>query len=160
MKTTFLIISFFIAVRSFSQDTLNNPPIPRGNDDIPGTISVIKDNRLDILAKKEIEYNEALALGPRNAKGYRLMLLSTNDRALAMKVRAQLLQRFPDQKVYMSFQPPNIKIKFGNFLEKTDADKYKSEILRLKLVTTNIYVVPEIIEVKPDKNKDTDTNTK
>lgn len=119
-----------------------------------GKVTVFKDTRLDILAKKEAEFNEALALGPKSAKGYRLMVLSTNDRAQAMNLRARLLQRFPEQKVYMSFQPPYIKLKFGNFLEKTEADQYKKEITSNKLVTTNIYLVPEIIEIKPDKNKD------
>jgi hypothetical protein len=119
-----------------------------------GKVIIYKDSRLDILAKKEAEFNEALALGPKSAKGYRLMVLSTNDREKAMSLRARLLQRFPEQKVYMSFQPPYIKLKFGNFLEKSEADQYKKDIMDNKLVTTNIYLVPEIIEIKPDKNKE------
>ena len=119
-----------------------------------GKVTVYKDSRLDILAKKEAEFNEALAWGSKSAKGYRLMVLSTNDREKAMNLRARLLQRFPEQKVYMSFQPPYIKLKFGNFLEKSEADQYKKDILDNKMVTTNIYLVPEIIEVKPDKNKE------
>lgn len=120
-----------------------------------GKITVYKDSRMDVLAKKEAAINETYLLGPKSAKGYRLMLLSTNDRPAAMNLRRQLLQRFPEQKVYMSFQPPYIKIRFGNFLEKEDADKYKKEIIRTKLVTNNIYVLPEIIEIKPEKDKDT-----
>jgi hypothetical protein len=121
-----------------------------------GKITVFKDVRLDILAKKEAAFNEAngFSLGPRSAKGYRLMLLSTSDRPAAMRVRSQLLERFPEQKVYMSFQPPYIKLRFGNFLEKADAEKYKKEIIRSKLVTNNIYLLPETIEVKPEKDKD------
>ncbi len=117
-----------------------------------GKITVYKDIRLDVLAKKEAAFNETYALGPRSAKGYRLMLLSTTDRPAAMNLRAQLLQRFPEQKVYMSFQPPYIKIRFGNFLEQVDAEKYKKEIIRTKLVTNNIYLTAEIIEIKPDKD--------
>ena len=85
-----------------------------------GKVTVYKDSRLDILAKKEAAFNEAngYSLGPRSAKGYRLMLLSTNDRPAAMRLRAELLQRFPEQKVYMSFQPPYIKLRFGNFADK------------------------------------------
>ena len=119
-----------------------------------GKVTVFKDSRLDLLAKIEADFNEAIALGPKAAKGYRLMLLSTNDRAEAMNLRGKLLQRFPEQKVYMSFQPPYIKLKFGNFLEKTEADQYKKEITNNQMVTTNIYLVPEIIEIKPDKNKE------
>lgn len=123
-----------------------------------GKITVYKDSRLDVLAKKEGTINETYALGPRSAKGYRLMLLSTSDRPAAMKLRAQLLQRFPEQKVYMSFQPPYIKIRFGNFLEQVDAEKYKKEIIKTKLVTNNIYLLNEIIEIKPDKDKEKESN--
>ena len=119
-----------------------------------GKVVVFKDSRLDLLAKKEAEFNEALANGPRTGRGYRLMLLSTNDRNLAMNLRAKLLQRFPEQKVYMSFQPPYIKLKFGNFVEKSEADLYKDEISRSKMVSSNIYLIPENIEIKADKNKD------
>lgn len=118
-----------------------------------GKVTIIKDSRLAELAKKELAFNEAMAsAAARSAKGYRLMLLSTNDRNLAMKVRTQLLQRFPEQKVYMSFQPPYIKLKFGNFLDKEDAEMYKKDIQRYKLVNNNVYVIPETIEVKPVKD--------
>lgn len=125
---------------------------------ITGTAVVIKDPRIDILGKKMAEYNAGLGTvtyknGLTSAKGYRLMVLSTNDREFAMKIRAQLYQMFPDQKQYMSYQMPNIKIKFGNFLERTDADKARKLILSTKLVTGNIYVLPETIEVKPPKEE-------
>ncbi len=130
------------------------PVVAPADTVVTGKITVVHDARLDILAKKEAEFNAIAALGPRAAKGFRLMVLNSNDRDFAMKVRAQLLQRFPEQKVYMSFQAPFIKLKFGNFLEKDDAEKYKKMITAQKIVTNNVYVVPEIIEVKPDKSKE------
>jgi SPOR domain len=147
MKKIIFISIFYLAAYSLkaqnitSKDTL--APL--------GKVTVFYDSRLDILAKKEAEFN---ALGAKSAKGYRLMVLSTNDREQAMNLRAKLLQRFPEQKVYMSFQPPYIKLKFGNFLEKAEAEEYKKDIIANKLVSTNIYLVPEIIEIKPDKNKE------
>ena len=125
---------------------------------ISGTTVIIKDPRVDILGKKMAEYNSSLSTvkysnGLTSAKGYRLMVISTNDRPFAMQVRAQLYQMFPDQKQYMSFQMPNIKIKFGNFLEKADAEKVRKQIMATKLVTTNIYILPETIEVKPSKEE-------
>lgn len=145
----------FISILFLSRGSINAQIIVPKDSMVPmGKVTIFKDSRLDILAKKEAEFNEAIAMGPKSARGYRLMVLSTNDRALAMNLRAKLLQRFPEQKVYMSFQPPYIKLKFGNFLEKAEADQYKKEITSNKLVTTNIYLVPEIIEIKPDKNKE------
>ena len=115
-----------------------------------GKATVYKDPRLDMLAKKEYEFN---SMGTKLAKGYRLLVLKSNDRDYSMKVRSQLLQNYPDQKVYMTFQAPFIKLKFGNFVEKADAEKFRDVILKSKFVTNNIYVVPEIVEIKPDKTE-------
>ena len=121
------------------------------NDSSAGTAVVIKDTRIDVLGRKMAEYNEGLAMNVRTGKGYRLMVISTNDRDKAMQVRSQLYQLFPDQKQYMTYQIPNIKIKFGNFLDKDSAEKAKKQILAQKLVTGNIYVLAETIEIKPEK---------
>jgi hypothetical protein len=139
----------FLAMASLAQTT---------DTTVSGMVTVIKDSRLNELAKKELAYNEALAAAVKTAKGYRLKLLSTDNRPLAMKVRTQLLQRFPEQKVYMSFQPPYIQLKFGNFIDKEEAENYRNEIVKYKLVTSNIYLVQETIEIKPEKNKDKENN--
>ena len=129
------------------------------NDSVKyGTAVVIKDERIELLGKKMAEYNGSLstvtyANGLTSAKGYRLMLISTNDREYAMKIRAQLYQMFPDQKQYMSYKMPNIKIKFGNFLDKADAEKFRKKIMDTKLVTNNIYILPETVEVKQAKDE-------
>ena len=118
-------------------------------DSIPvGKLTVIKDPRIDILSNKLTEFN---ILATRLAKGYRLLVLKSNDKNYTMQVRAHLLQNFPDQKVYMTFQAPFIKLKFGDFIEKSDAEKYRDMIIKGKFVTNNIYVIPEIVEIKPDK---------
>jgi hypothetical protein len=149
MKQTgilFFALAFFISVQAQT---------PVADSALTGKVTINKDPRLDILAKKEAEFNSAsVGLGTKAAKGYRLLVLSSNDRNYAMKIRAVLLQRFPDQKVYMSFQAPFIKLKFGNFVEKVDAEKFRKMITTSKIVTTNVYLVPEIVEVKVDKNKE------
>ncbi len=125
------------------------------NDSAIGTVTVIKDPRIDMLGKKMAAYNDDLSLKPRSGKGYRLMVISTSDRELAMKVRSQLYQLFPDQKQYMSYQVPNIKIKFGNYVDKDEAEKTRKQLVSLKIVANNIYVLPETIEIKPDKKDST-----
>ena len=126
---------------------------------VTGKVIVNKDPRLDILGKQEADFNKAtVGLGIKAAKGYRLLVVNSSDRDYAMKVRTALLQRFPEEKVYMTFQAPFIKLKFGNFVEKDDAEKYRKLLTSSKIVTTNIYVVPEIVEVKVDKSKDVEDN--
>ena len=152
MKKIVLIYLIGILVnKATAQNNLNTIDSTRP----AGKVTIIKDSRLDELAKIEAGFNDdIIAKSKTTAKGYRLLLLSTNDRTLAMKVRTLLLQRYPEQKVYMSFQPPYIKLKFGNFLDKEEAEDYRKEILQNKMVTSNIYLSAERIEVKPDKNND------
>lgn len=151
MKIIVFLLFLSLAGKSGFAQTNTTDSLPQG------TVTVIKDNRLDVLARKELAYNESLNSGLRSGKGYRLMLLSTNDRAIAMNLRSKLLQYYPDQKVYMTFQLPYIKVKFGNFPEKEEADRIKKEILKNKMVTSTIYVVQELIEIKPDANKEKET---
>jgi SPOR domain len=146
-------ICILVMMINFLSGTAQSPAVD--SIKVEGKVTVIRDARIDVLGKKQYEINTAAPeLGPRAAKGYRLMVISSNDRDLAMKVRAQLLQRFPEQKVYMAFQAPYIKIKFGNFVEKGDAERYKKMIKQIGIVSTNVYLVPETVEVKPDKDKD------
>ena len=124
-----------------------------GQIDTSGTFAILvhKDFRLDILERKEAELNAAaLKAAARTAMGYRLQVLSTNDRELAMKTRIQLLKKYPDQKVYMSFLAPYVKISFGNFTTKQEAELYKNQISQM-LGGASIYTISTRIEIKPDK---------
>jgi hypothetical protein len=150
------LIALSLALLLFAAANAQTPTV---DSTVTGKVTVNKDPRLDILEKQEADINKAtVGLGTKAAKGYRLLVLSSNDKEYAMKVRSALLQRFPEQKVYMSFQAPFIKLKFGNFVEKDEAEKYHKLLVSAKIVTTNIYLVPEIVEVKLDKNKDADDN--
>ncbi len=114
-------------------------------------VTVNKDPRLDILAKAQVDIAKMSA---RFVKGYRLFVLKTNNREYAMKVRAYLLQNFPEEKVIMTYQSPFIKMKFGDFEDKEAAEKCKNLIIRGGVVTGGIYIVPDTIELKPDKIKE------
>ena len=119
-----------------------------GDTAVIAKVIISKDPRLDILAKAEVEINH---MANRFAKGYRLFVLKSNNRDYAMKVRAYLLQNFPDEKVIMTYQSPFIKMKFGDFVDKADAEKCKDIIMKSGVVTGGIYIVPDTIELKPDK---------
>ena len=121
-------------------------------------VTVNKDPRLDLLAKAQVDIaNTNTKMAARFTKGYRLFVLKTDDRDYAMKVRAYLLQNFPEEKVIMSYQAPFIKMKFGDFVDKEDAEKAKKQIVKGGVVKGGVYVVPDTIEVKPDKEAKEET---
>jgi hypothetical protein len=141
MKKLIFSIFCLTALQTFAQSDSTNPY----------AVIVHKDFRLDILARKEAELNAAVTkAAARTGMGYRLQVLSTNDRDYAMKIRTQLLQRFPDQKVYMFYQAPYVKLTFGNFVTKQEAELYKKQISRM-LGGASVYTLSQRIEIKPEK---------
>jgi hypothetical protein len=143
MKYFFLLPFSFLTIYSFAQ---------QADTTAMNKMVIHQDYRMGILAKKEADINTAiLKLEARVGKGFRLMVLNTNDRDLAMKTRGNLLQKFPEQKTYMWFANPYIKIKFGNFKTKDEAEPYRKQISKM-LNGAAIYYLPESIEVKPDKD--------
>ena len=113
------------------------------------TIIVRKDGRLDILTAKQAAINKATAKMTSNGqfRGYRLQVLNTRNREEAFKVKADLLQKFPDQKVFALFQSPYFKIRFGNFTDRDEAEKYKKEISRI--YPQGVYVIQDAVDAAP-----------
>lgn len=140
MKQLFVLFFICFSIPSFSQTT----------DSVPqNKVVVFKDYRLNILARKEAELNEInYKRQVHSAEGFRLMILNTNDKQYAFKVRAELLQKFPDQKLYMWYSNPYVRIKFGNFRTKGEADVYKKQISAM-LGGATIYYLAEPIELGP-----------
>jgi len=138
---------------SFAQDSY----APAENKPVENKVVVFKDSRLDILARKEAELNTALLkIQARSMQGFRLMILNTSDKDYAFKIRAELLKKFPEQKPYMWFANPYIRIKFGNFKTKEEADVYKKQISQM-LGGATIYYIPETIELNTGQDFDPDS---
>jgi hypothetical protein len=113
------------------------------------TIIVHKDARLDILTEKQAAINKVTSRMSGNGlfKGYRLQILNTRSRDDAFKLKASLLENFPDEKVYVLYQSPYFKVRIGNFINRSDAEGFKKE---LSLYSTQpAYVVNDLIEYIP-----------
>ena len=152
-KIFFLVLTLTVFKGLFAQTTNEEK-----DTTLIQKVTITKDSRLDILAQVQVDIDNAnIKKAARFAKGYRLFVLKSDDRNYAMKVRAYLLQNFPDEKVIMSYQAPFIKMKFGDFLDKEEAEKCKKQIMKGGVVTGGIYIVPDTIEVKPDKDAKDDS---
>lgn len=144
MKKIFcLVLIVMVASQAFAQN---------GSSDTNAIakVTINKDPRLDVLAKAQVDMAKTAS---RYVKGYRLFVLKSDNREYAMKVRAYLLQNFPEEKVIMTYQSPFIKMKFGDFVDKEAAEKCKNLIVKGGVVTGGIYIVPDTIELKPDKTE-------
>lgn len=114
-------------------------------------IVVHKDSRIDILLKKQATINKTATMKTSNGqyKGYRVLVLKTNDREQAYKTKGQMLSNFPDQQVYMSYQAPNFILKVGDFLKRTDAEDLRKDIARM--MPKGVFIIPDVIKLKPEE---------
>ena len=112
-------------------------------------VVVMKDHKLDLLLAKQEELNKkAYVENNRTGAGYRVLVVSTNDRKKALDVKTRLMRDFPSQKTYLIYQSPNFKIQIGNFKERPDADLLRKKIM--KIYPTGVIVIPSMIEIKPE----------
>ena len=138
MKLWILALFTFLSISSSAQTDSNS-------------VVVHKDPRIDMLMKKQIEINEVTTRNSRrSAQGYRIQVISTNNRTKAMEAKTRIYQHFPELKAYLMYQSPYFKLKVGNFIEREEAENYLQSILTL--FPTGVYVVRDIVEVKPEKN--------
>lgn len=113
-------------------------------------VEVVKDHRLDLLLKKQEELNRKVYMdNNRTGPGFRILVVSTNDRKKAIDVKTKLMREFPSEKTYLIYQSPVFKIQIGNYKTRQDADALFKKIQRL--YPTGVIVIPSTIEMKPEE---------
>lgn len=129
-----MIVSVF-ALGSYGQDT--------------GSVVVHKDPRLDLLINKQIEINEITTRNSRRSgPGFRLLVISSNNRNTVIDAKTKIYRQFPELKAYMMYQAPFFRLKVGNFRDREEAETYLAEIQ--ELFDSKVYVVPDTIEIRPE----------
>ena len=113
---------------------------------------VKRDPRVDKLVDKQIELNkQALRIRTTLEPGFRILVISTNKRDLAINAKSRLLKIYPDQKSYLFYQSPNFKLQFGNFRTMKEAELMKKDLV-LKF-GENLIIIPSQVEVKGEKQE-------
>jgi hypothetical protein len=116
-----------------------------------GSVVINKDPRVDLLVNKQIEINEVTTKNSRRtAPGYRIMVISSNNRNKVTEAKTIMYREFPELKAYMMYQAPFFRLKVGNFRDRANAEEYVDQIKRL--VKNNVYIVPDTIEIRPEQD--------
>jgi hypothetical protein len=133
-KNILVIAGFFFMDFSFAQT---------------GSVVVHKDPRIDSLISKQIQINdETTKDSRRNVPGFRILVITSSERSKVFSAKAQVYEQFPELQPYMLYQPPNYKLKVGNFRTQEEAQPYFDKLS--KLYPTGVYITHDVIEVKPD----------
>ena len=146
MKKIVFFAAVLISFNAFAQDTtavVNN------------TVVIHKDPRLDLLVTKQAQINEETSRDSRKTtKGFRLMIISTNNRDEAISAKTKVYTYFPELKAYLWHQSPYYKVKAGNFKDRKEAEAYQK---KLNVYFANgVFIMNDIVEVKPDKAREED----
>lgn len=137
MRLTILAICCLFALCTHAQDS--------------ATVMVHKDPRIDQLVKKQIEINEFTTREARRfVPGFRILILSTNDRSKANDAKLKVYNNFPELKAYLMYQAPYFKLKAGNFKDQKEAEVYLKKIQ--VHFPTGVFIIRDTIEVNPDKS--------
>ncbi len=152
MKLFLTIATFTFVFTCFAQkDTSGVTPVDSN------TVIVHKDPRLDWLVKKQATINEETSRdGRRTDKGFRLMIISTNNRDEALAAKTKVYTFFPDLKAYMWYQSPYFRVKAGNFKDRKDAEAYQRRLNTY--FPKGVFIMKDIIEVKAGKGIDDEIN--
>jgi len=145
-----LLLSFFCfgSISLFAQQGISDT----------SSVIVHKDPRVDLLIKKQSEINEETTRNARRVgRGFRLLVVNTNNREEAINAKTKLYQYFPELKSYLIYQSPYYKLKAGNFKEKKDAENYQQRLN--KVFPKGVFIMSDLIEVKPEKENEEITPT-
>ena len=88
---------------------------------------IVQDPRIDQLVSKHIKVNQELV----TMDGFRIQLFSdsgNNSKTRAQALQEELLVKYPEMGVYLTFKSPNYKIRLGDFRTKLDAQRILNQI--------------------------------
>ncbi len=85
-----------------------------------GQVKIIADGRLQTILERHIEYGEM----SRSVQGFRVRVNSftgANAKSKAFALKAELQEKHPSIRAYVTFDEPDFIVKAGDFLTKLDA---------------------------------------
>lgn len=143
MTKMLTLLCTFFSLAVYAQDTVATDS---------GQVTVHKDPRLELLITKQAEINEVTSRDARKTgKGFRLLIISTNNREEAIAAKTKVYTYFPELKPYLWHQSPYYKLKAGNFKDRKEAEAYQQKLNAY--FPKGVFVMNDIIELKPEKNR-------
>jgi hypothetical protein len=105
-------------------------------------IEIIKDNRINVLVKKQGEIIPPATVP--QITGYRIQLFFDTEKKAVDDARAKFIGMYPKVDTYVIYTAPNYFLKVGNFRTHLEAEKVKVSVD--KDFPTN-YIVKELINL-------------
>lgn len=105
------------------------------------TAPMYVNDKVEAILARRTEKNKAI----KYANGYRIQLYVGRERKLVDEAKIFIYQNHPTLNPYLSYSLPIYKLKVGDFITKTDAERVLNQ---LKGSFPDAILVPEKIDVK------------
>ncbi len=100
-----------------------------------GTVTVVKDPKIDTIIAKRLQLNKKEAAGSVRAvgpivtqMGYRVQIFYGSDRRAIFKEQARFRSLYPNLMAYVTYKEPNYYLRVGDFRTRMEAQKLMSEL--------------------------------
>jgi hypothetical protein len=141
MKRIIVLAFLVFSLDAFSQDMVTTDS---------SSVTVHKDPRIGLLVTKQMQVNELTSRDARkNGKGFRLLIIRTNNRDEALAAKSKVYTYFPELKAYLWHQSPYYNVKAGNFKDRKEAEAYQKKMN--VYFPKGVFVMNDIVELKLEK---------
>lgn len=131
-------------------------PAPAGEP----MVIVHKDARLDALISRQQKVNLQVEKenkeNQRSMKGFRVQIINFKTRDEVIGAKTRIYQAFPELNAYINYSAPSFRLRVGDFKTSEEAKPYKDRIA--KMFSNSVYTIPDVINLKPEKNKEEEEN--
>ena len=126
MKVVLFFFAVLVAINCCAQD---------------GKITVVQDSSI----KRVLNLYQTFAKEKRQVNGYRIQLVSNNNRKELLNLKAKFIQEYPDQMAYIEYAAPQFKLRIGDFKTHAEADMFLSEV---RINFSSAFIVPDKIVIE------------
>lgn len=83
---------------------------------------------------------------PATVSGFRVQVYSGNNRAQAIQIRTEVLEKYPDYAAYLIYKQPTFRVRVGDFRSRSAAQELLRELKALYPVS---FIVPDEVLENP-----------
>lgn len=83
---------------------------------------------------------------PATVSGFRVQVYSGNNRAQAIQIRTEVLEKYPDYAAYLIYKQPTFRVRVGDFRSRAAAQELLRELKPLYPVS---FIVPDEVLENP-----------
>ncbi|MBA3649478.1 MAG: SPOR domain-containing protein [Chitinophagales bacterium] len=106
-----------------------------------GEVTIVQDSGV----QKAVDLYGQFAKDKRSVSGFRIQIVADQHRQTVMDQKLRFEQLYPGVNTYFNYQPPQFKLRVGNFISREEANSFLQQV---KDDFPMAFLVPDKVIVK------------